>query len=108
MHKIRYGFCLALALVLFTVGVAFAAVTGKLVTDPNNNPIQASSPYPPASACTTTTVTKGAITTVTVAGYSQLCFESYTGAGRTPHQGQAPPGEQYRLHAGHRRLHRPQ
>jgi len=65
-----------LAICLLTAGVAVAAATGKLVIDPNNKEIQASSPYPPASACTTVTTTKGTIATVTVAGYSQLCWEA--------------------------------
>lgn len=65
---------LVLALATLAVTVAFAAPTGKLVRGPNGEFIQASSPYPPASACTTATVTKGAITTVNVAGYSQLCW----------------------------------
>ena len=56
---------------------AFAAATGKLVKGPNGEFIQSQSPYPAASACTTTTTTKGAIHTVSsVTGYSQLCWEA--------------------------------
>ena len=67
---------LILALSLLAAAVAYAAPTGKLVKDPNGGFIQAPSPYPPASACTTATVTKGTIATVAVAGYSQLCWEA--------------------------------
>lgn len=64
-----------IAVILAFAGVAMAA-QGKLVKGPNGEFIQAPSPYPAASACTTATVTKGAITTVNVAGYSQLCWEA--------------------------------
>jgi len=67
---------LVLALVTLAVTAAFAAPTGKLVKGPNGEFIQAPSPYPAASACTTATVTKGTITTVSVAGYSMLCWEA--------------------------------
>jgi len=68
---------LVLALVTLAVTAAFAAPTGKLVKDPNGHAIQTPSPYPPGSACTTTTTTKGAIHTLSsVAGYSQLCYDA--------------------------------
>lgn len=67
---------LTLALAVMAVTAAFAAPAGKLVRGPNGEFIQAPSPYPAASACTTATVTKGTIATVTVAGYSQLCWDA--------------------------------
>jgi len=63
-------------LIVLAAIAAVAAPTGKLVVDPNGNAIQEHSPYPAASACTTTTTTKGDIATVTVTGYSKLCWEA--------------------------------
>ena len=75
----RCGSFTLLALLLITlisVGSVLGAPAGKLVKGPNGEFIQAPSPYPPASSCTTATATKGAIATVSVAGYSQLCWEA--------------------------------
>ena len=74
-HSLAIMF-LILALTLVAAVALAAAPTGKLVKGPNGEFIQAPSPYPPASACTTATVTKGTIATVNVAGYSQLCWEA--------------------------------
>lgn len=76
MKKFRFTTFLLLAVFVVGAGIAAAAVTGKLVRDPNGYAIQASSPYPPASDCTTTTTTKGTIKSVNVSGYSQLCWEA--------------------------------
>jgi len=67
---------LSVAVIISTAFVAYAVPAGKLVVDPNGNAIQEFSPYPPASACTTTTTTNGTIATVNVAGYSKLCWEA--------------------------------
>jgi len=69
-------FIMLLVLALLAPVVTTAAPAGKLVKGPNGEFIQTSSPYPPASACSTATTTKGTIATVTVAGYSQLCWDA--------------------------------
>lgn len=69
-------------ILLAILGLAIAALAqaaapkGYRVTDPANRTLQHLSPNPSASSCTTTTTTKGAIATVNVAGYSQLCWEA--------------------------------
>lgn len=75
-NKRIFSAALAITLLGLLIAVTCFAASGKLVKGPNGEFIQAPSPYPAASACTTATVTKGAITTVTVAGYSQLCWEA--------------------------------
>lgn len=64
------------ALLMCIAFAAFAAPPGKVLTDPNGKVVGTFSPHPAASACTTTTTTKGAIATVNVAGYSKLCWEA--------------------------------
>lgn len=75
MFNKTIGFIL-IAAILALAGISVAAPAGKLVKGPNGEFIQAPSPYPAASNCTTATVTKGTIATVNVAGYSQLCWEA--------------------------------
>src|SRR5690349_3763727 len=65
---------ITLTLCLLFAGTALAQ--GKRVFDPNNRNLEYNSPDKAASGCTTATVGKGTITTVTVAGYSQMCWEA--------------------------------
>jgi hypothetical protein len=75
-HSISFLTILLILTMLVPMVVLAAAPPGKLVKGPNGEFLQAPSPYPAASSCTTATVTKGTIATVTVAGYSQLCWEA--------------------------------
>jgi hypothetical protein len=62
--------------ILALATTAFAAVTGKLVVDPNNRALPYHSPAASSAACATVTTNKGTIATVTTAGYSTLCWEA--------------------------------
>lgn len=67
---------ITLAAMVALSAVALAATPGKVVIDPNNKTLPYHSPAPASAACTTTTTTKGTIATVSVAGYSTICWEA--------------------------------
>jgi len=74
MHRKYISFVLSVLCVIIFATMAMAA--GKHVVDPNGKALRTHSPYPASAVCTTTTTTKGTIATVTVAGYSSLCWEA--------------------------------
>jgi hypothetical protein len=78
MRKI-VSICLVLSLLAITMCSAFAAGKPAFFTDGKQTAIQnlnGVSPDPAAATCTTATVTKGAIATVTTTGYRGIHWEA--------------------------------